>query len=198
MPGRRIVILVHGCCRHRHPGRRFGTPPSTRVAFRSRRFGQDVARDARKQAALLELGWRVGTMRKCQVRTGVAGDTVSTLSAWIERSDDAFGLASPVYAQGGAERRTRVGSAEACGLCGHCSEDSPVYPVVRHGRGSCDMARMREAAACFGIMMFRRRSSRRDVSMSLDRSKLYRVRVGIPCTRAAARRSAKLRAAQGI
>jgi DNA mismatch endonuclease (patch repair protein) len=66
MPGRRLVIFVHGCFWHRHPGCPGCTSPRTRSDFWQTKFAATVARDARVQAALRESGWRVETVWECE------------------------------------------------------------------------------------------------------------------------------------
>ena len=65
---RRKVIFVHGCFWHRHPECRYATEPKTRVPFWKAKFAANVARDHRKEAELLELGWEVKTIWECETR----------------------------------------------------------------------------------------------------------------------------------
>ena len=66
--GRRIVVFVHGCIWHRHPdpGCPLTRTPKSRIDFWTAKFAENVARDARQQAALEAAGWRVLVIWECQ------------------------------------------------------------------------------------------------------------------------------------
>ncbi len=66
LPRYRMVVFVHGCFWHRHPGCRYATEPSTRVEFWKNKFRANVERDQRKEAQLRERGWRVLVIWECQ------------------------------------------------------------------------------------------------------------------------------------
>jgi DNA mismatch endonuclease (patch repair protein) len=68
IPGRRVAIFVHGCFWHRHMGCRFATTPASRREFWEDKFSRNVERDARKEAELEQLGWRVFTVWECETR----------------------------------------------------------------------------------------------------------------------------------
>ncbi len=65
----RTVVFVHGCFWHRHPGCRKTGMPKSNVDFWTRKFEDNVRRDASNQAALEHLGWRVVVLWECQVRS---------------------------------------------------------------------------------------------------------------------------------
>lgn len=69
-PGRRKVILVHGCFWHRHsdPACRLARLPKSRLDFWLPKLSANEERDARTAARLAELGWEVMTVWECQVR----------------------------------------------------------------------------------------------------------------------------------
>lgn len=69
-PGRRKVIFVHGCFWHRHddPACRLARLPKSRLEFWLPKLSANAERDARTQARLEELGWRVMTIWECQVK----------------------------------------------------------------------------------------------------------------------------------
>lgn len=71
-PGRRAVILVHGCFWHRHPNCSRATTPSSNAEFWQNKFDANVKRDKRKAAQLAELGWRVITIWECETSDEVA------------------------------------------------------------------------------------------------------------------------------
>lgn len=68
LPGRRLVVFVHGCFWHRHPGCRGCTTPATRPEFWQNKFDANVARDRKAAEALIQAGWRVETIWECEAR----------------------------------------------------------------------------------------------------------------------------------
>ena len=71
-PKHRLVVFVHGCFWHRHQGCKYAYTPKSRVEFWTEKFESSVARDARQQAALKALGWRVLVIWECETRDAVA------------------------------------------------------------------------------------------------------------------------------
>jgi DNA mismatch endonuclease (patch repair protein) len=67
LPRYRLAIFVHGCFWHRHPGCKYAYTPKTRVEFWQAKFDANVARDARKKAALEDLGWSVVEVWGCEL-----------------------------------------------------------------------------------------------------------------------------------
>ncbi len=63
-PKHRAVIQVHGCFWHRH-GCKKTTNPSTNSEFWALKFRQNVERDVKTEAELVELGWRFGLVWEC-------------------------------------------------------------------------------------------------------------------------------------
>ncbi len=68
LPKHRTAIFVHGCYWHRHSGCKFAYTPKTRVDFWQDKFEQNVVRDKKKEALLLEAGWAVLTVWECETR----------------------------------------------------------------------------------------------------------------------------------
>lgn len=68
LPRFRTAIFVHGCFWHRHPYCRYATTPKTRQEYWLPKFMANVERDARKEAQLRELGWRVLIVWECETR----------------------------------------------------------------------------------------------------------------------------------
>lgn len=66
-PGRRVVLFVHGCFWHRHPGCHSAAVPKTRTEFWDTKFQNNVARDRRVSEQLAKLGWRVAVIWECEV-----------------------------------------------------------------------------------------------------------------------------------
>lgn len=65
---RRLVIFVHGCFWHRHPGCKEATMPVANRPFWQAKLEGNAARDRRHHAALKKLGWRVAVVWECETR----------------------------------------------------------------------------------------------------------------------------------
>ena len=65
---RRLVIFVHGCFWHRHPGCRGATMPAANRDFWQAKLEGNAARDLLHRAALRKLGWRVAVIWECETR----------------------------------------------------------------------------------------------------------------------------------
>lgn len=68
LPRHRVVIQVHGCFWHQHPGCRHATTPRTRQDYWLPKLERNVARDHTSTEALQALGWRVMTLWECELR----------------------------------------------------------------------------------------------------------------------------------
>ena len=87
-PKHRLAVFVHGCFWHRHKGCRFASNPKSRVAFWNEKFAANVARDARQEAALKELGWSVLVIWECETRNETAVErslAASTKPGWVAK-----------------------------------------------------------------------------------------------------------------
>ena len=71
-PRHRTAVFVHGCFWHRHEGCRRASTPKSRTVFWTTKFAANVERDARQQAALRTLGWRVLVIWQCETKDEVA------------------------------------------------------------------------------------------------------------------------------
>lgn len=69
LPRYRTAVQVHGCFWHRHEGCRFSYQPRSRVRFWNDKFAATVRRDARTEAELEALGWRVVVVWECEAAT---------------------------------------------------------------------------------------------------------------------------------
>lgn len=84
LPGKRIVIFVHGCFWHMHEGCKNARLPSTRPDFWREKLERNVERDRRNVNMLLGLGWRVLIVWECATRDMGARCTLSSaLVSWI-------------------------------------------------------------------------------------------------------------------
>ena len=66
-PGRRAVIMVHGCFWHGHACALFRWP-ATREQFWREKITVNIARDRRVRMQLVESGWRVLEIWECQLK----------------------------------------------------------------------------------------------------------------------------------
>jgi DNA mismatch endonuclease (patch repair protein) len=64
--GSKLVVFVHGCFWHRHPGCRHAGDPKTSAVFWQDKFKANTARDRRNVAALHAMGWSVGVLWECE------------------------------------------------------------------------------------------------------------------------------------
>lgn len=69
-PGRRKILLVHGCFWHGHDGCRTAHIPKTRTDYWAEKISSNRQRDARTLGLLLALGWDVEVIWECQVKDG--------------------------------------------------------------------------------------------------------------------------------
>lgn len=65
-PARKAVVFVHGCFWHAHDCR-LGRRPTSNIEFWEQKALANKARDARKEAELRAMGWRVFVVWQCQV-----------------------------------------------------------------------------------------------------------------------------------
>ena len=69
-PGKKLAIFVHGCFWHRCPTCDLGLP-KTNADYWREKFERNVERDAKKELALLDLGWAVHTIWECEIDSGI-------------------------------------------------------------------------------------------------------------------------------
>ena len=81
-PGRKKVIFVNGCFWHMHECRYGAVIPKTNAEFWQTKRTATVARDARKNAELENLGWKVLTVWECQLRKD--GDGIERAVGFLE------------------------------------------------------------------------------------------------------------------
>ena len=62
-------MFVHGCFWHRHPECPKASIPKSRMNYWQEKFDANVKRDARAEAELESLGWRVATIWECESRS---------------------------------------------------------------------------------------------------------------------------------
>ena len=86
-PKWQVVLFVHGCFWHRHDGCRYTTTPATNSERWQRKFSENTARDLRNQQTLLAMGWRIGVVWECALRTGVHNALVTEVAAFIKEGE---------------------------------------------------------------------------------------------------------------
>lgn len=85
LPGRRVVVFVHGCFWHAHQGCPYAKTPATRREFWEAKLAANVERDRCTREALLSAGWRVLVVWECATRSsGVRERLSELLTRWIE------------------------------------------------------------------------------------------------------------------
>ena len=88
LPGRRVVVFVHGCFWHAHRGCRYAKPPTSRREFWENKLAANVVRDVRAIDTLLSAGWRVLVVWECATRlAGVREVLPELLRRWIDGSE---------------------------------------------------------------------------------------------------------------
>lgn len=106
-PKHRLAVFVHGCFWHRHEGCRHASTPKSRIAFWTEKFAANIVRDARQEAALKALGWRVLVIWQCESRDEAAVER--RLFASIDLGGVADGQESAASV---ATRETRASAPE--------------------------------------------------------------------------------------
>jgi DNA mismatch endonuclease (patch repair protein) len=68
LPGRRLVLFVHGCFWHGHDCPRGARVPKQNRDYWTTKVARNRARDAANGAALQAAGWRVETLWECELK----------------------------------------------------------------------------------------------------------------------------------
>ena len=88
LPGRRVVVFVHGCFWHAHRGCRYAKTPASRRAFWEAKLAANLERDTRVIEALLAEGWRVLVVWECATRSAEAREAMpELLRCWIDGTE---------------------------------------------------------------------------------------------------------------
>jgi DNA mismatch endonuclease, patch repair protein len=83
MPGRKIVVFVHGCFWHSHQSCRLVKTPASNVEFWRNKLSGTVVRDEKAASELQAMGWRVLVVWECSTR-GKAEEGLSlAISKWL-------------------------------------------------------------------------------------------------------------------
>ena len=68
LPGRRLVVFVHGCFWHGHDCARGARTPKANRDYWTAKVARNRARDAAAQARLEAMGWRVEVVWECALK----------------------------------------------------------------------------------------------------------------------------------
>ncbi|NWG75487.1 MAG: DNA mismatch endonuclease Vsr [Rubrivivax sp.] len=78
-PKHKAVVFVHGCFWHAHDCR-LGKRPASNVGFWEQKALANRERDARKEAELRALGWRVFVVWQCELASGSVSHRMAILA----------------------------------------------------------------------------------------------------------------------
>ena len=79
LPKYHTVIFVHGCFWHLHKDCRYAVMPSSNVDFWEKKLYGNRERDARNQAELSEMGWRVIVIWECELKKDKRDQALASL-----------------------------------------------------------------------------------------------------------------------
>lgn len=68
LPGKGVVIFVHGCFWHQHKGCKAAQRPASNSAYWVAKLDNNRRRDARNRRALNKLGWKVVVVWECSLK----------------------------------------------------------------------------------------------------------------------------------
>lgn len=68
LPEYKLVIFVHGCFWHGHPGCKNADLPASNVTYWTRKIGGNRKRDQRVQRSLRKSGWHCVIIWECKLR----------------------------------------------------------------------------------------------------------------------------------
>lgn len=82
LPKYNLVIFVHGCFWHRHPGCRFAYMPDDPTGKWTQKFNATLIRDTHVLERLVTADWRVFILWECGIKKSNFYDSLD----WLERS----------------------------------------------------------------------------------------------------------------
>lgn len=68
LPKYKIVIYVHGCFWHRHPGCKYAYTPKSKIDFWTKKFAANIKRDAVVSEKIKNSDWKQLIIWECQTR----------------------------------------------------------------------------------------------------------------------------------
>lgn len=97
LPRKRIIIFVHGCFWHQHPGCKLAKLPKSNVDFWQKKLNENLARDRKVIEKLNSLGWRVLTVWECALRNQMVLEELGHLMfEWIEGKETMGSIPEPL------------------------------------------------------------------------------------------------------
>lgn len=96
LPGRKAVVLVHGCFWHGHDCKRGSRTPKANAEYWIKKISRNKDRDQQTRSALAALGWRVLVVWECEIKDrealaerlrGLLGSTPADRAASGEKSE---------------------------------------------------------------------------------------------------------------
>lgn len=67
-PKRRVVIFIHGCFWHQHPGCPRADRPTSNKAFWNKKLDRNIERDRTNLETLRSMGWNVLILWECKLK----------------------------------------------------------------------------------------------------------------------------------
>ena len=75
LPKWKTCVFIHGCYWHRHTGCKLASVPKSNSKFWVEKFAANVQRDKKNTEELEAIGWSVGIIWECNVRSGKFRET---------------------------------------------------------------------------------------------------------------------------
>ncbi|MBE95898.1 very short patch repair endonuclease [Marinobacter sp.] len=70
-PGKKLVVFVHGCFWHQHPGCPASSRPKTNTEYWDKKLDRNVERDFSVIESLEQQGWSVKIVWECQIKNNM-------------------------------------------------------------------------------------------------------------------------------
>jgi len=70
-PGKKLVVFVHGCFWHQHPGCPASSRPKTNTEYWDKKLDRNVERDFSVINILEQQGWSVKIVWECQIKNNM-------------------------------------------------------------------------------------------------------------------------------
>ncbi len=86
LPKYKTAIFVNGCFWHGHKGCKDFVIPKSNTAFWLEKIGKNKNRDEQNITALISAGWKVITIRECELKKPVIEATLSELLQTLTKS----------------------------------------------------------------------------------------------------------------
>lgn len=79
LPKYKTVVFVHGCFWHLHENCRYARLPKSNIDYWSKKLTKNEERDAREQAELRNMGWKVIVVWECELKKDKRQQTLDNL-----------------------------------------------------------------------------------------------------------------------